>query len=335
MDTFFESVARAFEGNRQALPRVQLAILVLLALVVVLQLAGVVRRLLARRSRFHQLLASRGVSADDRRFARHLAARAAVEPLALVTHLDLFERATAQALAPGAPEAAAAAPRIRRLRHALGYDRLPAHAPLLSTRELTPGTALDVSARPGTVTEVDELGFTVEVREPPGLPTGQPAALALTHAREARYALGCRLAGAHPEAGRWHLRFDHDEQPLRQQQREYARVPVDAPVALRPETSWQALAVPVADAVGRFVDLSGGGAKAMSPVALPVGSLVKLTFRVGRADFGGLRGVVVSCEPATDGLHRLQLEFTGWPEAERERLVAALTQLELQRQAAP
>ena len=81
MDTFFDSVARAFEGNRQALPQVQLVILVLLALLVVLQPAGLVRRLLARRSRFQQLLATRGVSADDRRFARRLAARAEVEPL--------------------------------------------------------------------------------------------------------------------------------------------------------------------------------------------------------------------------------------------------------------
>jgi hypothetical protein len=231
---------------------------------VVLQVVGILRSLLARRSRFHQLLASRGVSAEDVRFAAGLATRAAVEPLQLVTHLDLFERATALALAPGAPGAADAAPRIHRLRHALGYDRLPAHTPLLSTRELGPGTALDVADQAGTIVEVDEGGFTVEVRQPPTAPSGHQVALSLAHAREARYALGCRLASAHPQpGGGWHLRFEHDEHPTRQQQREYVRVPFQGPLALRPVASWQpGLPALATEVQARLVDLSGGGALA-------------------------------------------------------------------------
>jgi hypothetical protein len=335
METFFQSVQRSFSGNREALPQVELAILALLALAVILQVAGLVRGLLARRSRFRDLLATRGVAPDDVRFAAELAARAAVEPLQLVTHLDVFERATALALGPGAPAAELAGPRIRRLRHALGYDRLPAHTPLLSTRELPAGTAIQVAAQPGTIAEVDEAGFTVEVREPPTAPAGQQVALSLAHAREARYALGCRLAAAHPQpGGGWHLRFLHDEHPTRQQLREYVRVPVDGALALRPLTRWQgalpALAGPVQ---ARLIDLSGGGALASSRAPLPVGALALASFSVGGAAFDGLRTVVLDCQPGGDGLHRLHLEFTGRVGAERERLVAALTQLELRVQA--
>lgn len=335
METFFESVQRSFFGNREALPQVELAILVLLALAVLLQLAGVVRRLLARRTRFHQLLATRGLSPDDVKFAAGLASRAAVEPLQLVTHLDVFERSTALALAPGAPGAEQAGPRIRRLRHALGYDRLPAHTPLLSTRELPAGTAIQVAVQPGTIAEVDEAGFTVEVREPPAAPPGQQVDLALVHAREARYTLGCPLAAAHPQpGGGWHLRFLHDEHPARQQQREYVRVPVTAALELRPLTQWQSGLAALAGLVqARLVDLSGGGALASSRGPLPVGTLALASFSVGDAAFEGLRTVVLDCQPGGDGLHRLHLEFTGRMGAERERLVAALTQLELRRQA--
>jgi hypothetical protein len=335
METFLDSVARAFEHNREALPAVEVAILLLLGLAVGLQLAGVLRRRRARRSGFHRLLAGRGVSDDDLRYAVELAARSEVEPLRLVTHLDLFEHATARALDPGAPGAEAAARRIRRLRRALGYDRLPAHAPLLSTRELTPGTAVDVAGTPGTITEVDEQAFTVEVRERPGSTVGGQVGLTLNHAREARYTLDCRLAAAQPRAtGGWLLRLEHDEQPARQQQRAYARVEVDTPVALRPEASWPGLAALHGAVEGRLVDLSGGGAKAVSPVALPVGSLVHLAFQVGRAGFEDLLAVVLSSEPAAEGRRQLQLEFTGRPGPERERLVVALVEHELQLRAA-
>lgn len=336
MEQFFQSVAKAFTGNREALPQVELAILLLLALAVLLQLAGLARGLLARRTRFHRLLASRGLDADDVRHAAALAALGAVEPLQLVTHLDVFERVTALALGPGAAAPDEAAPRIRRLRHALGWDRLPPHTPLLSTRELGPGTALEVASQAGTITEVDEAGFTVEVRDPPAVPAGQQVALSLAHAREARYALGCRLAAVHPQpGGGWHLRLEHDEHPARQQQREYVRVPLDGPLALRPVTQWQpGLPSLVGDVQARLVDLSGGGALATSRAPLPVGALVRATFQVGGVAFEGLRAVVLACQPDAGGGHRLQLEFTGRLGGERERLVAALTHVELQAQAA-
>lgn len=337
MEPFFQSVARAFSRNREGLPTVELAILVLLAAAVLLQLLGLARALLARRSRFHRHLAIRGLGPDEVRFAAGLAAGARVEPLDLVTHLDVFERVTAGALAgAGSGPPGEAAARIRRLRHALGFDRLPAHVPLLSTRELSPGTAVEVGPQHGTVAEVDEAGLTVEVRDPPALPAGQQVALGLAHAREARYALGCRLASAHPQpGGGWHLRLEHDEHPVRLQQREYVRVPVDGAVRLDPAAPWpQGLPWPAGPAQARLVDLSGGGAAADSRVPLPVGALVRASFSVGGEAFDGLRAVVLACRPGDGGGHRLQLEFTGRAGAERERLVSALTHVELAAQAA-
>lgn len=335
MEQFFQSVARSFEGNRQALPRVELAILILLALAVLLQLAGLARALLARRSRFHRLLSAHGVTPEDARFAAALAARGAVEPLLLVTHPDVFERLTAQALAPGAPDPEAAAQAIHRLRHALGWDRLPAHTPLLTTRELAPGVALDVADQRGAVVEVDEAGFTVEVREPPSLPAGQQASLTLAHAREARYALGCRLAGAHPQpGGGWHLRLEHDEHPVRLQQREFVRIPVDAPITLRPVDPWRpGLPRLEGERTGRLLDLSGGGALALCPAPLPAGALAWAAFTLDGVAFDGLRAVVLASRPDPGGGHRVHLEFSGRVGAERERLVAALTHHELRLQA--
>jgi uncharacterized protein YndB with AHSA1/START domain len=133
--------------------------------------------------------------------------------------------------------------------------------------------------------------------------------------------------------GGWHLRFEHDEHPARQQQREYARVQVDEAVELSPVTQWQGPPSLARDVNARLVDLSGGGAKATSRAALPAGALVHASFAVGGARFDGLRAVVLSCEPGGEGLHRLHLEFTGRPGAERERLVAVLTHLELTAQA--
>jgi hypothetical protein len=336
MDAFFQSVAGAFTGNRAHLPLVEAVLAALLALVLLLQVVALARALLARRSRFHRLMTAHGLGREDIRYAAELAARVALPPVELVTQLDHFERATAQALASGDPGAAAAAARILRLRHALGYDRLPPHTPLLTTRELGVGMAVEVGAQAGAVAEVDEAGFAVVLRQPPDLPAGQQVALTLTHAREARYALGCRLLDAHPEpGGGWRLRLDHDEHPVRQQQREWARVALAGAVALHPVTRWQALpgaggAAPSGDVSARLVDLSGGGARVTSRVALPVGALVHAAFQVGAARFEGLRTVVLACRPGADGGHELQLEFTGRPGAERERLVAALTQAELE-----
>jgi hypothetical protein len=340
MESFFRSVGQAFSGNREALPKVELALLLLLALVVALQLLGVARRAWGRRTRFHELAAARGLPPADVRWAAGLARRAGLERLLLLTHLDLFERATAQALqveragAGHLPGHEPVAARIRRLRHALGFDRLAPHTPLLTTRELSPGTALEVGPLPGTLSEIDEATFVVELRQPPPLAVGQQASLSLIHSREARYALGCRLLAAHPAPdGAWRLSFSHDEAPVRIQQRDYVRVRAQGIVALHPVSGWEGLPAQGADLTARLVDVSGGGIQVASRARLPAGLLVLASLQVAGERFERLRAVVLSSGPAGDGGHTAHLEFTGRASAERERLVGAVTRLELADQA--
>ena len=330
METFFKSVGQAFLENRAALPGVELGLLVLLALVGAWHLLSAVRRRWGRRARFRAMASARGLSREDARWATALARQAGVLPLQILTHLDLFEKATADALQSG-PEGTSA--RVRRIRQALGFDRLAAHTPLLSTRELQPGTALTVLDRPGTIAEVDEKAFGVELAEPPAAPPGQPLALVLVHAREARYQLACRLVAAHPSpGGGWRATFQHDEAPQRVQQREYARVRAEGIAVLHPLSGWEGLPQRDADVATRLIDVSGGGLQLVTRVRLPAGLLAQVALQLGGERFEALRAVVLASAPAGDGW-RAHLEFSGQPGGERERLAAAVTRAELQRRA--
>ncbi len=295
--------------------------LVLLALASLLYgLAGLLRRRLARAARLRRLAEHRGLSREALDLARALAARAGAEPFALLTRLDLFELATA-----GAGEHA---PEVRQLRQALGFDRLPPHAPLLTTRELRPGTALvaERGALAGQVVEVDESSFELEL--PRGLlaPPGEVVELSLDHAHEARYRLRCPLIGSAgaPDASAVRLRLGHDEAPLRVQRRAFARVTLREPFDLHP----LAALVPHGGAPegwsGLLVDVSGGGALAESRGPLPVGLLGRLSFAVGEARFEGLRAVVLASSRAGEERWRSHLELVRIAEGDRDQLVAAV-----------
>jgi c-di-GMP-binding flagellar brake protein YcgR len=188
-----------------------------------------------------------------------------------------------------------------------------------------------VGGQPGTVAEVDEATFSVELGEPPSAPVGLPATLTLVHVREARYQLLCRLAASHPsQEGAWLLTFEHDEAPARVQQRQYARVRADGIAAIRQLSGPEGQPARGADIAGRLVDVSGGGAQVSSRARLPAGQLVQLSLQVAGERFEAVRAVVLSSDPDKDG-HRAHLEFTGRPGAERDRLAAAVTRAELQR----
>ncbi len=339
MEEFFQSVARAFAHNRRGLPAVEVAILALLAGAVALQLAGLARRWRAHRSLLRRFVARSGLSEEDLAFVEALARRASAAPLSLLTNLDLFERATAQTLAGRGPATSSdredPAPRIGRIRRSLGFDRLPAHTPLLTTRELAPGTAVDVAGQQGQTFDVDEASFSLEVPTPLALPPGQPVPLALVHAREARYALRCQLLAARPgRGGTWCLVFAHDEAPARIQLREYARVPAKGAVALRPFAP--RLVHPGAGSAelrGELVNVSGGGVLVEIRARLPVGSLLSASFAVAGRLFVDLRAVVLSVEPAADGRFHAHLEFRKLAEPERDELVSAVAQLELAQRA--
>jgi hypothetical protein len=335
MDQFFQSIAVAFARHRPGLPAVEIAILILLAAAVAPQLAGVARHWRAHRSLLRRFAAQNALSEEDLAFVTRLARRASVTPLSLLTRLELFERATARALAGRRPAESSdrgdTARRIQRIRSSLGFDRLPSHTPLLTTRELGPEIAVEVAGQQGQTFDVDEASFSLEVRSPLVLPAGQAVDLGLVHAREARYALRCQLLATHPgRGGTWCLVFAHDEVPTRIQLREYARVPARGFVALR--HLGPHLVRPGAgraELPGELVNVSGGGMLVETCARLRVGVLLSAAFAVGGRPFTDLQAVVLSFEPAADGRFHAHLEFRRIAEAERCRLVSAIATLEL------
>jgi hypothetical protein len=327
VEEFFRSVADAFAQGRKAVLPVELALVVLAAAVVVLQLAGLGRRWWGRRTRLQHLAARHGIDAPDLAFASSLARGEKIAPLALLTRVDVFERVTAQALAAARPEAAA---RIRRLRRALGFDRLPVHTPLLTTRELAPGTAVELGAIHGQIVEVGEAALTVRLRGEAPLPgAGAELTLVLAHAREARYELRCRLLELRFAPEDRELVLAHDESPRRIQLREYSRVAARGALALHPVPPWPVHADVPVDVVARLEDVSGGGALVASRAPLPVGLLAQATFTLGAVRFERLPAVVVGVEHRRDGACAVRLEWRRLAEAERSRLVAAVAHLEL------
>jgi c-di-GMP-binding flagellar brake protein YcgR len=335
MEQAFQSIARAFARHRPGLPAVEIAILILLAAAVALLLAGVARHWRAHRSLLRRFAARHALGEEDLAFVTGLARRLSVTALALLTHLDLFERATAQALAERRPAKGSgrgdAARRIQRIRSLLGFDRLPSHTPLLTTRELGPGIAVEVDGQQGQTFDVDESSFSLEVRSPLVLPANQTVELGLVHAREARYALRCQLLATHPgRGGTWCLVFAHDEAPTRIQLREYARVPARGSVAMRhlgPHLVQPGTAR--AEPSGELVNVSAGGMLVESCARLRVGTLLSVDFAVSGRPFAGLQAVVLSFEPAPDGRFHAHLEFRRVAEEERCRLVSAIATLEL------
>jgi c-di-GMP-binding flagellar brake protein YcgR len=331
---FFRSVSEAFERNREAASQgFELVLLGLLALLLAAQAIGLWRRRRGLALDVEQLARQRGLTPEELAFARALSKAGGVAPMELLTHLDTFERVTGKAL-EGAlavePGGEPLARQVRHLRHLLHFDRLPTHAPLLSTRELAPGTAVRLGAAHGEVTVVDEERLEVELRAPASLEPGAAVTLELTHAREARYELRCRVQEVH---GGVHLRLTHDEAPVRVQLREFARVKASGPIALV-AVSWPGHALERREVRGRLVDVSGGGALVAASAVLPPGVRVAATFQAGGQAFTRVEGVVVATHASGAGAFELHLEFTQLRPAERERLVGAVAKLQLEERSA-
>ena len=333
MNEFFESLARAFSRNRNALPPFEIALLLVVVLALAIGGARVLRRRRARSSLAQDWARQHGFSEDDLRLARRLARRASTELLRFLTHLEIFERVTAEALlqARSTGRSGDGLPGdIRRVRHLLGFDAPPPHRPLLTTRELAPGTAIEVGSHAGRIAEVDEGAFCVTVGGSVALSPDAPVTLTLAHGREARYALRCILRSAREEPpGHWQLVLAHDETPERIQKREYVRIPIKGSILLRPVVSNLLPSEPGGALYAALVDVSGGGARVVSGTELTVGQTLRASFAVGEVHFAGVRAEVLSCWQAVEDRFHAQLEFRGLAEPERDRLVSAVARLEL------
>jgi c-di-GMP-binding flagellar brake protein YcgR len=329
MQEFFRSIAEAFARNRAGWRGAALTAAALLALALAAALVAALRRARARGRRVARLAARHDLSGADLDLARALAAEHGVAADEILVRLDAFERATARALAGRSPPARGeedAADRIRRLRRLLGFDRLPAHAPLLTSRELAQGTAVAVEGTAGQVARVDELAFAVEQASPPPVAAGATVGLEVVHAREARYRLRCPVLAIRASPGGTTLVLGHDEAPERVQQRAFARVAVRGEIGYRLLEPWPAHAE---GARGRaaIVDLSAGGALVSTAAALPVGALLAASLTVGKERFEEVRTVVLASE-REHSRFLAHLEFGPMSEPARARLVAAVERAE-------
>ncbi|MBL8919022.1 MAG: PilZ domain-containing protein [Myxococcaceae bacterium] len=331
---FFRSVSEAFERNREA--AMQSFELILLGLVIILaamQAVGYLRRRRGLVLGVEQIAFQRGLTRDELALVLDLARVGGVPPLRLLTHLDVFERVTGKALSGALSVFLSGEPlanQVRRIRHALHFDVLPAHAPLLTTRELSPGTAVHFGANHGQVSHLDEAHLEVELREPVSLERGTTVTLILTHAREARYELHCRLTEVRNGT---QLLLAHDEAPVRVQQREYVRAKAAGPIRLV-AVSWPGHSIEQREIEGQLVDLSGGGALVTCHTVLPPGVRFTATFSAGEQIFSKLDGVVIATHGRDAGTFELHLEFPRLPPAERERLIGAVAKLQATEQRA-
>jgi len=330
MEDFFRSVNQAFARNREASLALEWVLLALALMVVALQVFSILKRRRGAKLEAQALAHQRGVTDEELALVFELAREASVPPMDFLTHPDVFERTTAGALS-GTTQLSMSgdllASTLRRIRQALHFDRLPSHVPLLTTRELSRGLALDCGEAHGQVLDISETAFTVGFRPPLAPVTGETLMLTLRHAREATYELHCRVLRGHATS----VDFAHDEAPKRVQLRDYARVDVSVPVTLR-AISWPGHALETREANATLRDLSGGGALVGSAISFPAGVHLSLTFTVAGEAFRSLGGVVLSSLPQGSAV-QLRVEFTTLAAAERERLFAAVAKLQLARTA--
>ena len=358
IDQFLHSVQDSFAENRSTnWARFGLCIAVVVAVSVAAS-AWVRRRRLRRAiaERIQAVLSHAGLSNDDFGDLTRIAAVGQVPVLDVMTRLAPFEHATARWMADEAP-AIRPAPnsrfeRVRRLRRALGFSPLSAHLWLLSTRELASGDSVSTGSVHGHVAEVNEASFAVEWPVTAVLVEGNAVTITVDRSDDARYLARVQVlqsaavpsvttaAGARPAVRRTF--FSHDENPERQQDREFIRLRINVPIKIQvidaPVVSGGARAAaarptwPAAPVSGTMVDVSAGGLSMNLPVsparAVVRGSHVRCWFTLDEhATFEGLVAVVVDGRAVAvprPGTQTLRLAFTALSDADRDRLATAV-----------
>jgi preprotein translocase subunit YajC len=356
IDQFLSSVQESFAENRSTnWARLGLSILVLVAMSVAM--SAWLRRRRRRRAHAAQIqavLSRAGLSDGDFADLTRIAAAGEVPVLEVMTRLAPFEHATARWIADEAP-AVRPSPnsrfeRVRRLRRALGFSPLSAHLWLLSTRELATGDSVSTNGVHGHVAEVNEASFAFEWPVTAALAEGATVSITIERPDDARYlarvqvlqseaipavdtATGARVPGSR-------VFFSHDENPERQQDREFSRLRIDAAIKIQvidaPVATGGARATvpaPLGSAEpisGKMVDVSAGGLSLNVPVspAGPVlrGSHVRCWFTLDEhATFEALIAVVVDARAlAGSRSQNLRLAFTELAAGDRDRLAAAV-----------
>ena len=356
IDQFLHSVQDSFAENRSTnWARVGLSILVLVGISVAM--AAWIRRRkrrLAYAAQIQAVLSRAGLSNDDFADLTRIAVAGEVPVLEVMTRLAPFEHATARWLADEAsvfrPTPNSRFERVRRLRRALGFSPLSAHLWLLSTRELATGDSVSTGGVHGHVAEVNEASFAFEWPVTAALAEGATVSITIERPEDARYLARVQVlhseaipavataSGARAPGSR--VFFSHDENPERQQDREFSRVRIDAPIKIQvidaPVVTGgaRALARPPLGSVepvsGKMVDVSAGGLSLNVPVspAGPVlrGSHVRCWFTLdAHATFEALIAVVVDARAiAVPRSQNLRLAFEALPAADRDRLAAAV-----------
>jgi hypothetical protein len=218
---------------------------------------------------------------------------------------------------------------------------------MLSTRELAAGDSVSTNGVHGRVVEVNEASFAFEWPVTAALAEGATVSITIERPDDARYLARVQVlqSEAMPEVatasgarapGR-RVFFSHDENPERQQNREFSRLRIDAAIKVQvidaPVVSGGAAAPafrPAEPVSGKMVDVSAGGLSLNLPVspAGPVlrGSHVRCWFTLDEhAAFEALIAIVVDARAiAVPRSQNLRLAFTALPETDRDRLAAAV-----------
>ncbi|HET6283083.1 MAG TPA: PilZ domain-containing protein [Polyangia bacterium] len=337
VDEFFFSLREAFRPHEQTGPWTLVALTALVVLGLVAWLVSLRRRRRARERLFTQLVAHRRLTPEDVSLLIRLATAAEVPPIAMATQIEVFERATAMEIETFprmlVVDDANTLARIRYLRRLLGFETLPEHYPLLTTRELHPGLTIKLADMSTAVLAVTEAFFSLRAPHAPNLATGDIGALTVFHAQEARYALRCELLSSEPAAdgaggAARKLIFAHDESPARFQMRDFVRVPFRGPIRLQTPVTGPAWIT------ATLVDISIGGAALETEAILQPGDGVMASFTLGDAQFSEVKSVVLDSRPGPTGSQRVRVEFENLPKSDEERLSAAVAYLSVKPAAA-
>jgi len=354
---FVQSVQGSFAANR-ATSVTRLALVVVAAAVAWWAISIWRRHRRARRElaqRIRAVVASARLSAADLEDLARIATAGELPMIDVMTVLAQFEHATGRLLAQEPPTIRPSLgswfERVRHLRRALGFSPLSAHLWLLSTRELVVGYSVVMGASTGHVAEVNEASFAVDWPATVVLVPDTSLSVTIDRPDDARYVsrvrvLGVDLLPASSESGGRPAGvrgfFAHDEQPERQQDREYLRIRVSAAVRVQivdpPAKAGGASAAtappagPVPQIAGTIVDVSAGGLSlhlAVPPSGLLVrGRHLHCWFTLdSQARFEALPAVIVAADPVKGpppGQQHLRLAFVSVRDSDRDRLVAAV-----------